>query len=140
MIRPAKINVGRKRALSTLLRTLLVILGTISVGLGVVGIFVPVLPTTPFLLLGAACYARSSQRFYDWLLNCRHLGQYIRNYREGKGIPLLTKVIVLSLLWITIVYSALFVIDALILRIILLFIAVAVSVHVLKLPTTHRSG
>jgi len=124
--------------LSNLLRTLLIVIGTLSVGLGMVGVFVPVLPTTPFLLLGAACYARSSRRFYDWLLSRRHLGQYIRDYRDGRGIPLLTKVVVLALLWGTIIYSVLFVIGILAIRILLLCIAIAVSVHVLRLPTLRQ--
>jgi len=74
-------------------------------GLGIIGIFLPILPTTPFLLLAAACYARSSKRFYDWLIGNKWLGTYIRNYMEGKGIPLKVKVFTTSLLWITILFS-----------------------------------
>jgi len=125
--------------LSALLRTLLLIVGTVSVGLGIVGIFVPVLPTTPFLLLGAACYARGSRGFYDWLLSRRYLGQYIRNYRAGKGIPCLTKILVLSLLWVTILYSVISVVDILAAKVMLLVIAVAVSIHVLTIPTLSSS-
>jgi len=69
-------------------RVALIVVGTISTALGILGIFVPILPTTPFLLLAAACYSRSSQRFYDWLLNNKYFGNYIRNYLEKKGIPL----------------------------------------------------
>ena len=67
--------------------------GTFFVGLGIIGIFLPLLPTTPFLLLAAACYARSSKRFYNWLLNNKWFGNYIKNYRERKGIPLQIKII-----------------------------------------------
>jgi uncharacterized membrane protein YbaN (DUF454 family) len=69
------------------IRILLVIAGTLFVGLGIIGIFIPVLPTTPFLLLAAACYARSSRKFHEWLLNNRWFGDYIRNYLQGKGFP-----------------------------------------------------
>ena len=70
-------------------RYLLIISGTIFLGFGIVGIFLPILPTTPFLLLSAACYARSSQRFYYWLMNNKWFGNYIKNYNEGRGVPLI---------------------------------------------------
>ena len=118
-----------------LLRGTLVILGTCFLGLGIVGVFLPLLPTTPFLLLAAACYARGSKRFYDWLLNNRWFGSYIKNYREGRGISLKLKIVTLALLWGTIIYSAFFVVDELYWRIILLVIAVGVTIHILKTRT-----
>jgi len=69
-------------------RKLLIIAGTISTAIGIIGIFVPILPTTPFLLLAAACYLRSSPRFYHWLVNNRFFGIYVRNYLQGRGMPL----------------------------------------------------
>ena len=83
------------------LRILLIITGTISLGLGAVGIFFPLLPTTPFLLISAACYLRGSERMYNWLLKNRWFGEYIKNYQEGRGIPLKTKILAISVLWIT---------------------------------------
>jgi uncharacterized membrane protein YbaN (DUF454 family) len=129
-----------KWASDRLLRGALVVLGTCFVGLGVLGIFLPLLPTTPFFLLSAACYARSSKRFYHWLLYNRLFGSYIRNYREGRGIPLKAKVLTIALLWGTIIYSAFFVVDALYLRIILLVIAVGVTIHILKTRTLRAEG
>ena len=123
-----------------LLRGALVVLGTCFVGLGVLGIFLPLLPATPFFLLAVACYARSSRRFYDWMLNNRLFGSYIRNYREGKGIPLKLKVLTLALLWGTITYSAFFVVDELYWRIILLVIAVGVTIHILKTRTLRKTN
>ena len=125
---------GKTRAMNWI-RPLLVTFGTIFVGLGIVGIFVPVLPTTPFLLLAAACYARSSQRFYHWLLYNRWFGNYIRNYRQKRGIPLKMKVLTISLLWVTIGVSAIFAVQSLVVRIILVLIAIGVSIHVLSLKT-----
>ena len=120
-------------------RGLFVIAGTIFLGLGGVGIILPVLPTTPFLLLSAACYYKSSERLHRWMLSNRWFGSYIRNYKEGKGIPLKTKVFALSLLWISITYSALFMINILIVQIILFIIAIGVSAHIIRLPTFKRS-
>ena len=104
-------------------------------GLGIIGILVPLLPTTPFLLLAAACYARSSQRFYHWLLSNRWFGNYIRNYLEKKGIPLKVKVLTITLLWVTIGCSIAFAIQILVVRVILLSIAIGVSIHILSIRT-----
>ena len=121
--------------MKSLKKNILIVCGTVSVGLGVIGIFVPLLPTTVFLLLAAYCYARSSQKFYDWLLNNRWFGEYIRNYREGRGIPLKQKIFSISLLWLTIGYSVLFVVSLWWVRLILLVIAIGVTIHLMVLKT-----
>lgn len=120
------------------IRILLIAFGTIFVGLGIIGIFMPVLPTTPFLLLAAACYARSSLRFYHWLLYNRWFGNYIRNYRQRKGIPLKVKLLTITLLWLTIGVSAVFAVQSFAVRIILVLIAIGVSIHVLSLKTLKQ--
>ena len=104
--------------------------------LGIIGILLPVLPTTPFLLLAALCYAKSSSRLYNWLLNNRWFGKYITNLREGKGIPLSVKITVITLLWVTIGFSAIFVVHIVLVRIILILIAVGVSAHILSIRTS----
>ncbi len=116
-------------------RFLLLLAGTASVGLGVVGIVVPLLPTTPLLLLAAFCYARSSRRFYDWLLDSPFLGGYIMNYRAGRGIPILQKVLTIAALWITIAATAVLAVSSLWLRLLLLGVAVGVTAHLLWIPT-----
>ena len=121
-----------------LLKWILIIAGTVCLGLGIIGIFLPILPTTPLLLLAAACYARSSKKFYDWLLNNRIIGSYIKNYREGKGVPLKVKIFSISLLWITILFSVCFIIQVIWIRIILLIIAVGVSIHIFTIKTYHK--
>jgi hypothetical protein len=123
---PNKENITNKR----FVRALLVVAGSFFTGLGILGIFLPLLPTTPFLLLAAACYARSSEKFYHRLLNNKWFGIYIKNYREGKGIPLKVKISAISLLWLTIVLSAIFATDNLFIRIILLVIATGVTLHI----------
>lgn len=122
-------------SMNKLVKILLIALGILCVILGLLGIFIPVLPTTPFLLLAAGLFARSSQRFYDWLLNNRWFGTYIRNYREGKGVTRRHKTAALTLLWLTIGASAAFWVDRWWLRLLLLAIAAAVSVHLLKMKT-----
>ena len=117
------------------IRVVLVILGTLSVALGVIGAVLPVLPTTPFLLLAAALYARSSKRFYNWLLNNRLFGSYIRNYREGNGIPAKVKVFVICLLWLTIGSSAIFAIQNNYIRVLLFLIAIGVTAHLVAIKT-----
>ena len=121
-----------------LARVLMVIAGTLFVGLGVLGIFLPLLPTTPFLLLAAACYARGSKRFYDWLLNNRWFGNYVRDYREKKQVPLRVKISSVSLLWTAIMLSALLVVHILLVKIILILIAIGVTVHILSIRTLRR--
>jgi len=128
---------GRSRQ-SNLSRKLWVIAGTFFVGLGILGIFLPIVPTTPFFLLAAACYARGSQRFYNWLLYNRWFGNYIRGYREGKGIPLKAKVLTISLLWITIGCSVTFAVHIFIVRIILILIAIGVTIHILSISRQRR--
>ena len=108
--------------------------GTLSLALGVLGIILPLLPTTPFLLLAAGCYARGSQRFYNWLLNNRIFGSYIRDYREGRGIPMHTKITTMIFLWGTI-GASIYLVDHLHVRLLLPVIAACVSIHVLTRPT-----
>lgn len=113
----------------------LVTVGILAVALGTVGIVVPLLPTTPLLLLAAACFVRSSDRLYGWLLGHRLFGSYIRNYRDHRAVTWQTKVFTLILLWSTIGYSVVQIVSSPALRAILLAIALAVSVHVLSLKT-----
>ena len=115
---------------STAKRRLLIAAGTLCAGLGIVGIFVPILPTTPFLLLAAACYMRSSERFYRWLTNNRVFGAYVRNYIEGRGMPIRIKLATILLLWLAIGLSTAFAVQSLVIRIILISIAAGVTVHI----------
>jgi uncharacterized membrane protein YbaN (DUF454 family) len=118
-----------------LTKTLLLVCGTLCVALATLGIFLPVLPTTPFLLLAAACYAKSSERFYNWLLTNRWFGRYIQNYRQGRGIPLRHKVITIVLLWLTIGYTAWFLVSPWWGKLILLGIATGVTIHLARIKT-----
>jgi len=99
-------------------------------GLGIIGVFIPILPTTPFLLLAAACYMRSSERFYQWLINNRIFGAYVRNYIEGRGMPVRTKIFTILLLWLTIGFSITFGVQNIVIRIVLICLAIGVTAHI----------
>lgn len=103
----------------------------VSTALGVIGIFVPLLPTTPLLLLAAACFMRSNHRLYQALIGHKVLGLYIKNYMEKRGIPNKIKLFSITLLWAGILSSAVFATDKLWLRILLVSIAIAVSIHIM---------
>ncbi len=115
-------------------RALLIAAGSVSLGLGVTGIFLPVLPTVPFLLLTAYCYARGSKRLYDRLMDHRVLGPYIQNYVEYRAVKLSVKITTLAFLWGTLAISVILV-PNFYMRITLAGVGVAVSVHVLCLKT-----
>jgi len=121
-------------------RALFFVAGSVSLALGSIGIVLPVLPTTPFLLLALACYCRSSKRMTKWVLTNKYFGSYIRRYKEGKGIPIKTKILALAALWITISYSAFFIVNSWwIVQLILFAIAIAVSVHIIRLSTYRET-
>jgi len=116
-------------------RALLTILGSLCVTLGAIGMLLPLLPTTPFLLLAATCYSRSSEKFYHWLVTNRWCGEYIRNYREGMGIPLKQKALTILVLWLVIGSTAWLATSQNWVRWILLGVAVGVTVHLVKMKT-----
>ena len=117
------------------MKYILAFLGCLSLALGVLGIFLPVLPTTPFLLLSAALFVRSSQRLYAWLMNHRHLGPYIKNFRENRAIPLRVKVISVGMVWLTLLNCAVFVAEEWWMRLLFIAIAACVTVHILRYRT-----
>ena len=108
--------------------------GFVSLILGVVGIVLPLLPTTPFLLLSAACFARSSDKFYHWLLSHPWFGHYIDNYRQGRGIPLKVKVVAIAIMWLSISCSIIFFVNFIWAKLLLLCIAIAVSCYLWRQP------
>ena len=129
------IPLEKRKKLGKLSKLALIIAGNFFVVLGILGIFLPLLPTTPFLLLAAACFFRSSDKFYNWLINNKWLGNYIKDYREKKRIPLKIKIITLSILWLAIGYSVFFVVNIFLLEAILILIAVGVTIHILSIRT-----
>ena len=121
------------------MRYFLIIISCICIGLGVLGIFLPLLPTTPFLLLASWLLLKSSPKLHQWLLNHKVLGIYIRNYEVYKAIPLRAKIISISLLWATILSSAYFFVPIVWVKVLLVGIAIAVTVHLLRFKTLHKA-
>ena len=116
-----------------------VLLGSLSLALGILGIFLPLLPTTPFLLLTAALWIKGSPRLYQRLLAHKRLGPYIRQFREQRAIPLRAKIVSVSLVWITLGYSAGWLVENLLLRILLLALATGITVYIRPYRTPRRA-
>ena len=117
------------------MKYLLIIIGSISLMLGVIGIFLPLLPTTPFLLLSATLYVRSSEKLYNWLINQKHLGTYIRNFREHHAIPLRAKIISVSMVWITLIYCSRTISEQIWIKALFILLATAITCHILSYKT-----
>ena len=119
-----------------LVKWLLIGAGSLSAIMGLVGILFPVLPTTPFLLLAAMCYMRSSLYLYKALIKNRFLGNYIRNYLEGRGMTLKAKILTLALLWMTIAATSILATQSWTIRIVLAVVVVGVTLHILLMRTS----
>jgi hypothetical protein len=122
-----------------LVRHVLLVVGWLAVVLGVIGIFLPVLPTTPFLLLAAACFVRSSRRVYQWLVDHPRLGPWLLDYLDGKGIPLKGKIYTLVTMWISISVSC-WLVPLLWARVGMLLSACLVSLYILRQKTLKVSS
>ena len=112
------------------MKILLTVLGFLSLGLAILGMFLPVLPTTPLLLLAAALFLKGNKRWYDWLMNHPKFGPYISNFMVEKSIPLKVKVVSVTLVWITLLNCAIFVTEFWLLRLMFIIIAIAVTFHI----------
>lgn len=115
-------------------KILLLTIGFIALILGFIGMFLPILPTTPFALLAAACFARSSEKLHHWLVNTRHFGDFIRHYNEGTGVPKATKIRAIVFLWIALIIS-MFLIQLLWVRLLLVVVGIAVTTHISLIRT-----
>lgn len=116
-------------------RIAFIVCGTLSFILGIVGIFLPVLPTTPFLLLSAYLYAKSSARFYNWMLNNRIFGKAIQEWHRDKSLPLKTKIVAISTLIITLGTSIFLFVPLVPVKILLALVGLAVAIYILRIPT-----
>ena len=123
------------------MRFILALAGLICVGLAAAGAVLPLLPTTPFLLLAAACFARGSPRLHRWLHTNRLFGAYLRRYRQGEGIPLAAKIATLTLLWLSLTASTLWAVPESLwpIRVALVLVGLCVSYLILRTPTYRRN-
>jgi uncharacterized protein len=125
------------RKLNPITKLLLNAAGCVCIFLAVLGIFLPLLPTTPFLLLASACFLRGSERLHNWLMNNRVLGQYLRNIREKRGIPLRAKILTIGVLWASLLFS-IYKLDLIILQSILVLVGICTSTLILRMKTLKQ--
>tara|TARA_B110000014_G_C20033137_1_gene536602 strand:- start:157 stop:588 length:432 start_codon:yes stop_codon:yes gene_type:complete len=119
-------------------KILWIILGSLFVAIGAIGAVVPGLPTTIFLILAAACYIRSSQKLYDWLINNKTFGPYLKDYREGKGMPRNAKILAVSMIVLFTGYAVFFAIEDLIFRLMVGALGlIGIFYIILKVPVTE---
>lgn len=112
-----------------------VVLGTLALVIGFVGLFLPVIPTTPLVLVAAACYMRGSKRLHGWLLESKWFGETIRTYQAGQGLRKATKIRAISLMWLVITISAVFFVESLPVRLVMLGSALWATRYLYRLPT-----
>ena len=124
-----------KHVKNAFLRWILISCGWLAVAGGVIGIFLPLVPTVPFLLLAVACFARSSERFHRWLVEHNHLGPLLRDYLRGAGIPLRAKVIAIGMVWVSFPATTILFARDFWLKALLIAVAVGVTLYLLSLPT-----
>ena len=116
-------------------KALLIFVGTLFVGLGVLGMFLPLMPTTVFLLMAAYCYSKSSEKFHTWLLSNRLFGNYISNYKSGRGISRRQKVSTILTLWLSIGFSMWMLGGKFWLSLLMIAIALGVTIHLVMIKT-----
>jgi uncharacterized protein len=116
-------------------RYLYFISGILLVAIGVIGIFLPILPTTIFLILASACFIKSSPKANEWLRNHKILGMYIKNYQDKSGLTVKSKIFNITFLWIMISASAIFFTELWYIKVLLLAIAIGVTIHLLMIKT-----
>jgi uncharacterized membrane protein YbaN (DUF454 family) len=113
-------------------------LGTLFVALGIAGVFLPVLPSTPFMLLAAGCYARASPRFYNWLMNHAVFGPTVREWRQHRAIPYRTKMWAIALMSLTLAASIVFFVKPLWLKVALALFGVGLALWLYRVPSRDR--
>lgn len=119
-------------------RIIYIILGSFFLILGAVGIFIPLLPTTPFWLLTCWFYLRSSDKLYNRAMSNRYFGSYVRNFLVDKAIPLRSKIISVSIMWLSAILTSLYLIEYLWVKLLLILISAGVTWHILSFPTKKK--
>ena len=128
-----------KESNNPIVKAFWIVLGSFFVALAAVGVALPGIPTTPFLILAAACYIRSSQKLYDWLISNKTFGPYLKDYREGKGIPKKAKILAVSMIVLFVGSSVIFGIEDLNLKIVVGFLGLTGLLYVIfKVPVAKK--
>ena len=114
------------------------LIGTVSLLLGIIGILLPVLPTTPFILFSAWCYFRGSSRFHDWLINHPYLGPIVEEYGDGEGMTKESKIKAIFFTWTAVILTAVFILNSLFMRVIIVLIAVIGTIVLIRIKTRKK--
>ena len=118
---------------SSLLRALWISAGSFSLVIGAIGIVVPLLPTTPLIILAAFCYGKASPKLHHWIITNRYFGHYIQDYQAGKGVPFRIKCFAVFIVWTSVLFS-LFVIPLLFVKIGMLLFGIFLAVFIFTSP------
>ncbi|MFQ3684333.1 YbaN family protein [Roseiflexus sp.] len=121
--------------LNPVTRAVLIIIGTITLGIGILGMFLPGLPTTPFLLVTAACYMRSSERLYGWLIGHPRLSPHIERFNRERSMTLQAKLVILALAWTMLIGAAIFLVESLFMRVFLVVLAIIKTIVFARIKT-----
>lgn len=116
------------------------ILGLLFVAIGFIGIFLPLLPTTIFLIIASYFFMKGSPELNEWMMKNKYLGPYVRNFRDKKGMTAKSKVSAISMLWFTILISAIFFTDYLLVRLLLLSVAIGVTIYIANYKTLRTQS
>lgn len=127
------------RVSGKMMRGIYIVVGTIALVIGAIGLFLPVIPTTPLVILAAACYYRGSERLHNWILSSRWFGETVKNYQEGRGLTRDTKVRAISMMWAMILISAWFFVSNLVVRVAIICVVMGVTVYLVRLPTLEKN-
>jgi uncharacterized membrane protein YbaN (DUF454 family) len=127
------------RVSRNMMRGIYIVVGTIALVIGAIGLFLPIIPTTPLVILAAACYYRGSDRLHNWILSSRWFGETVKNYQEGRGLNRDTKVRAISMMWAMILISAGFFVSNLFVRVAIICVAIGVTVYLVRLPTLEKN-
>jgi hypothetical protein len=117
-----------------------VVLGTVSLALGLIGVVLPVIPTTPLILLSAWCYYRGSKRFHDWLINHPYLGKIVAEYSGEEGMKRGSKIKAIAFTWAAVLLTAAFVLESTTMRVIIILIGCIGTFVVLRLKTREEKA
>ena len=125
------------REMTHLKRTVLMIAGFLFVALGIIGIFLPVMPSIPFLIVASICFSKSSKKFHNLLLNNKWVGPHIKNYHENNGIKVKTKILSIIFQWAGILFTSIFLVHNFFGRILMVIIATGATIYIVSLKTAE---
>ncbi len=121
--------------MNRLKRAVLMSAGFLLAALGIMGAFIPIMPSIPFFIIASVCFSKSSEKFHNLLLNNKWVGPYIKEYHENNGIKLKTKIIFIIFQWAGLLSTSIFLVHNIFGRILMAAIALGTTIYILSLKT-----